>query len=80
MVRRQDILGSATTKLNVGGVTWTYLTSTMEAFGMKAYLLTRYFDFRNAGIGRVSMEILKRLVEKGISVHKISTNGTSLYS
>lgn len=47
---------------------------------MRVCLLTRWFDLRHAGIGRVSMEILKRLVKRGLSVHKISTNYTSLYS
>lgn len=47
---------------------------------MRICLLTRYFDFRNAGLGRVSSEIANRLIKRGHSVQKISTNGTSLYS
>lgn len=47
---------------------------------MNVCLITRYFDMRNAGIGRVSTEIFKGLVKRGHSVHIISTNGTSLYS
>lgn len=47
---------------------------------MRICLLTRYFNFRNAGIGRVSVEILKGLRERGHEVHTISTEGDSLYS
>ena len=47
---------------------------------VKICLLTRYFDFRNAGIGRVSTEVMKGIVKNGYSVHAISTNGDSLYS
>jgi len=41
---------------------------------MKVCLLTRYFDLRNAGIGRFSVEIYNRLKEKGVQVTTISTN------
>lgn len=47
---------------------------------MKVCLLTRYFDFRNAGLGRVSMEVLKGLRERGYEVSTVSTNGDSLLS
>ena len=47
---------------------------------MNVCLLSRYFDFRNAGVGRVSLELMKGLVKRGHSVHTVSTNGTSLYS
>ena len=41
--------------------------------------MTRYFDFRNAGIGRVSSEIANRLEQRGHEVKRISTNTWSLY-
>jgi len=44
---------------------------------MKVCLLTRYFDLRNAGIGRVSVEIYNRLNEKGVQVTAISTGRSS---
>lgn len=47
---------------------------------MKVCLTTRHLDFRTAGLGRVSMEIMQGLVRKGHSVHTVSTNGESLYS
>lgn len=47
---------------------------------MKICLLTRYFDFRNAGLGRVSKEIAMELQRRGHEVVKVSTNGESLYS
>jgi len=47
---------------------------------MNICLLTRYFDFRNAGLGRVSSEIMKGLVKRQHSVWKVSTDGNSLYS
>lgn len=47
---------------------------------MRICLLSRYFDFRNAGLGRVGMEIAAELVARGHSVYTISTNGNSLYS
>lgn len=47
---------------------------------MKVCLLTRFFDFRNAGLGRVSSEILRGLVKEGYSVRKVYTKGNSLYS
>ena len=52
----------------------------MKEADMKICLLTRYFDFRNAGLGRVSLEIYKELVRRGYEVKAVSTNGTSLYS
>ena len=39
---------------------------------MKIALLTRYYDMRNAGIGRVSFEVLKGLLERGHFVTPIS--------
>lgn len=47
---------------------------------MKICLLTRYFDFRNAGLGRFSMEIRNGLIKRGYDVDCISTEGESLYS
>jgi len=43
-------------------------------------LLTRFFDFRNAGLGRVSLELRNGLIKKGHSVRTVSTNRDSLYS
>lgn len=47
---------------------------------MKVCLLTRYFDLRNAGIGRVSIEIAKELERRNYDLKKVSTEGESLYS
>jgi len=47
---------------------------------MKVCLVSRYFDFRNAGLGRVGLEIEKGLVKRGYSVRTVSTNGNSLHS
>lgn len=47
---------------------------------MKLCLLSRYFDLRNAGIGRTSMELLKALQAKGITPYTVSTEGISLCS
>lgn len=41
---------------------------------MKVCLVTRYFDLRNAGIGRFSEEIYNGLKKRGIQVTGISTN------
>lgn len=43
---------------------------------MNICLLTRYFDLRNAGIGRFSMEMLNGLKSRGHAVKTIGTNGT----
>jgi glycosyltransferase involved in cell wall biosynthesis len=42
---------------------------------MKICLLSRFFDLRNAGIGRYSMELLKRLVDRGHDVIAVSQDG-----
>lgn len=47
---------------------------------MNICLLTRYFDLRNAGLGRVSIEIHNELVKRSYSVAAVSTTGNSLYS
>jgi len=47
---------------------------------MKVCLLTRYFDLRNHGLGRVSIEIRNELMRRGCSVTPLSTSGNSLYS
>jgi len=50
---------------------------------MKICLATRCFDFRNAGLGRVSSEIRKELELRGYEPYCISSNpdmGMSLYS
>ncbi len=47
---------------------------------MKVCLVSRYFDFRNAGLGRVGTEIMSGLIRRGHSVRTVSTNGNSLYS
>ena len=47
---------------------------------MKICLVTRYFDFRNAGIGRFSMEMKKGLEGRGHEVFALSTDKTSLLS
>jgi len=46
---------------------------------MKICLVSRFFDFRNAGIGRVGMEISAELTRRGHTVH-IVHDGDSLYS
>ena len=46
---------------------------------MRICLITRYFTFRNAGIGRVSSEIANRLEARGHEVCRISTDTWSLY-
>jgi len=51
----------------------------MEA-QMQVALLTRYFNFTNAGIGRVSNELLKGLLNHDIQVDPVSTNSRSLPS
>jgi len=52
----------------------------VPAMGMRVCLVSRYFDFRNAGLGRVGLEIRKGLVKRGHSVRTVSTNGSTLYS
>lgn len=50
---------------------------------MRVCLLTRYFDTsrkEGVGIGRVSGEILRGLVKRGISIRTVYTKGTGLYS
>ncbi len=42
---------------------------------MKVCLLTRFFDLRNAGIGRYSMELLRGLRERGLEVRTVSQDG-----
>lgn len=46
---------------------------------MRICLITRYFTFRNAGIGRVSSEIANRLEQRGHDVCRISTDTWNLY-
>jgi len=45
---------------------------------MKVCLTTRYFDFTNAGIGRVASETLRGILNNGHQVIPISTNSTTL--
>lgn len=47
---------------------------------MRVCMLTRYFDFRNAGLGRVALELRKGVLEQGHQVKSISTNGNGLGS
>jgi len=47
---------------------------------MNVCMSTRYFDFRNAGIGRVSSAIADGMEKRGHNVHRISTDRTDLYS
>ena len=47
---------------------------------MRICLVSRYFDTRNAGVGRVGLEIRNELVKRGHTVYSIHTNGKSLYS
>ena len=47
---------------------------------MRICLLSRYFDFRNAGLGRVSLEIRDELIRQGHTVKTLSDTGNSLYS
>lgn len=47
---------------------------------IKICLAARYFDFRNAGLGRVAMEIRDRLIARGHDVRTVSTEGKSLQS
>lgn len=47
---------------------------------MKICLVSRYFNFKNAGIGRVGIEICAELVRRGHTVFTVHTNGNSLYS
>lgn len=46
---------------------------------MKLLLATRFFDMRNAGIGRVSSEIRARLVQRGHDVTAVSSQHNSLH-
>lgn len=47
---------------------------------MKVCMATRCFDFRNAGIGRVSSEIMAGVKDKGHEIHPVATEGSmSLY-
>jgi glycosyltransferase involved in cell wall biosynthesis len=41
---------------------------------MKICLVTRFFDLRNGGIGRFSMEMLKGLQNRGYDIKQVSTN------
>lgn len=41
---------------------------------MKVCLVSRYFELRNGGIGRVSLELYERLQGNGVQVTTISTN------
>lgn len=45
---------------------------------MKICLLTRFFDFRNAGLGRISTELLRRLRERGHEVVPVSVDKPGL--
>lgn len=47
---------------------------------MKICLLSRFFDFRNAGLGRVGFEIRDELIRRGHDVTCVSTEGKSLVS
>lgn len=47
---------------------------------MKICLLNRFFDFRNAGLGRVGLEVRNELVDRGYKVGELACSGTSLYS
>jgi glycosyltransferase involved in cell wall biosynthesis len=47
---------------------------------MRICLINRYFDFTNAGLGRVGMMIRDELKARGHKVMTISTSGQSLYS
>lgn len=47
---------------------------------MKVCLASRFFDFRNAGLGRVGMELRNRLVARGHDVRTVSTNKIGLAS
>lgn len=47
---------------------------------MRICLVSRYFSFRNAGIGRVGLELARGLVKRGHSVNTVQTTGSSLYS
>jgi len=42
---------------------------------MKICLLSRFFDLRNAGIGRYSQELLKGLAKRGFDVRTVSQDG-----
>lgn len=42
---------------------------------MKVCLAVRFLDFRNAGLGRVSGEVMKGLVKRGHSVRVVSSKG-----
>jgi len=42
---------------------------------MRICLLSRFFDLRNAGIGRYSMELLRGLREQGLEVRTVSQDG-----
>lgn len=47
---------------------------------MRICLVSRYFDFRNAGLGRVGLEIAAELEKRGHEVFLIHTEGETLYS
>lgn len=42
---------------------------------MRVCLLSRFFDLRNAGIGRYSMELLRGLRDRGLEVKTVSQDG-----
>lgn len=42
---------------------------------MRVCLLSRFFDLRNAGIGRYSMELMRGLRERGLEVRTVSQDG-----
>lgn len=42
---------------------------------MKLCLLSRFFDLRNAGVGRYSMKLLKRLRETDLEIETVSQDG-----
>lgn len=45
---------------------------------MRVCLLSRFFDLRNAGIGRYSMELMRGLRERGLEVRTVSQDGGCL--
>ena len=47
---------------------------------MNICLLNRYFDFRGSGITRIATEVSRELEHQGHTVHKVATDGQTLYS
>ncbi len=47
---------------------------------MNICLLNRYFDFRGTGVTRIAVEVSRELERRGHRVHRVATDGKSLYA